>query len=50
LKFCDNDERPTGKKNTTIKWDNGEKGNSNLILNKIGIVTQILYSDYGYAY
>ena len=24
---CDNDETPTGKKNTTIEWEDGEKGN-----------------------
>jgi hypothetical protein len=28
-------ERHTGKKNTTIEWDDGEKGNSNLILTEI---------------
>ena len=28
LKCRDNDESPTGK-NTTIEWDDGEKGNSN---------------------
>ena len=30
-KCHDNNERPTGK-NTTTEWDDGEKGNSNLIL------------------
>ena len=37
--FCwkcrDSDQRLTGKKNTTIEWDDGEKGNSNLILTEI---------------
>ena len=31
-KCRDNDGRPTGKKNTTFEWDDGERGNSNLIL------------------
>ena len=34
LKCRDNDEKPTGK-NITIEWDDGEKGNSNLILTEI---------------
>ena len=38
----DNDERPTGKKNTTIEWDDGEKGNSNLILNGIPLKHEII--------
>ena len=37
LKCCVNDERPTGKKNTTDEWDDGGKiGNKNkLILTEI---------------
>ena len=34
-KCQDNDERPTGKKNTTIEWEDGEKDNSNLILTEV---------------
>jgi hypothetical protein len=34
---CVNDERPTGKKNTIIEWDDGEKGNSNLIVETFSI-------------
>ena len=25
LRMCDNEERPRGKKNTTIEWDDGGK-------------------------
>ena len=31
-KCRDSDERPTRKKNTTIEWDDGEKGNYKLII------------------
>jgi len=29
LKCRDSNGKPTGKKNITIEWDNGEKGNKN---------------------
>jgi hypothetical protein len=33
-KCRDNDERPTGEKNTTIDFDDGEKGNINKLILK----------------
>ena len=36
---CDNNERPTGKKNTTVEWDDGGKidNKSTLILTRISL-------------